>query len=576
MFRPYRLLFAAMNSGGGPLSRGAKRGSSRGLSRMARQQNASASATDGVTRSSAKAPSVFSHFSHVNESQQEQEHVLKAAAAMDASMKSPSSSSSDHVAGSDTTTAVVPCRWLSTDFFVQWSRLIRFSAPTGTLLLLLPCYMGSALGITRAIVLHGADWASVGAFFLPPHIIFWFGFGAFTMRSAGCIVNDMADRKFDRQVERTVSRPLASGALTMTQASFMLFTHLTLGLVVVSALHPMALATAMASVPIAFLYPLAKRYTHLPQFVLGMAFNWGVFVGYAAVLGTVDLTVTVPLWLSLICWTVVYDTVYAFQDIKDDEKVGVKSFARYINGEKRHLYLFLMPICVGLIGTGLAAHVASPYYIGVGVSMFYLFGLLDDLAERDKWSCANFFRRNVRVGILFFLSFVFGNLGWVGFIVWNRIVEEEEERERQKEKENAEDGKKENGTEEKDPEMSVEDASPVKLSWRNRILASMTVSTQEAARSIARTQAVENPNAHIDLLDRMLKPSFSFLQQHPNLLAKEKTVDIIPPYYRQEHFAQNVTGGLELAGYLSAEEARRWRDVYYASSDHYNWFSRGF
>lgn len=148
------------------------------------------------------------------------------------------------------------------------------------------------------------------------------------MRAAGCIVNDISDKDFDKDVERTKDRPLASGKLTKTQAALFLIPNLTVGLLVLTQLTPMSIAAAFGIIPVVIAYPLMKRYTNYPQVVLGMAFNWGVIVGYLAKSDYFLPEVILPAYLAGICWTLVYDTIYAFQDIKDDERIGVKSTAR--------------------------------------------------------------------------------------------------------------------------------------------------------------------------------------------------------------------------------------------------------
>lgn len=138
------------------------------------------------------------------------------------------------------------------------------------------------------------------------------------MRAAGCIVNDMSDKDFDKDVERTKNRPLASGKLTKSQAAIFLIPNLTVGLLVLTQLTPISIYAAFGIIPIVMIYPLMKRYTNYPQAVLGMAFNWGVIVGYLARSEIILPEVVLPVYLAGVCWTLVYDTIYAFQDIKDD------------------------------------------------------------------------------------------------------------------------------------------------------------------------------------------------------------------------------------------------------------------
>ena len=380
-------------------------------------------------------------------------------------------------------------------FFTNWARLIRFKSPVGTYLLLIPCYLGMASGVTTSMIGLGADWVSVGAPLLPPQLALWFALGAFTMRSAGCIVNDMLDREIDRSVERTANRPLACGDLSMRQASLILSGHLALGLIVVSALHPYSVALAFGVVPFAAAYPLAKRYTFYPQVVLGMVFNWGVFVGHAALAGSVNWSVCIPLYVACVIWTVLYDTVYAFQDLKDDEKIGVMSTARLLKGEKKSLYILIFPIAICLIVSGLNAQQSVLYYFGVTFAVYYLFMLLDNLNEKDTWSCGNFFRRNARVGVAMILAWFVGNLGWVIFMTLHTFIEENDEVIKK-------------GIEPEPHQTLWQRFRPREtLSWKDLALMGITGGSEAYVRDVAQAQALRL-GTHIDRLDRWLKPSF--------------------------------------------------------------------
>eukprot|EP01126_Amoeba_proteus_P046559 TRINITY_DN5269_c0_g1_i2.p1 TRINITY_DN5269_c0_g1~~TRINITY_DN5269_c0_g1_i2.p1 ORF type:complete len:170 (+),score=19.76 TRINITY_DN5269_c0_g1_i2:414-923(+) len=147
------------------------------------------------------------------------------------------------------------------------------------------------------------------------------------MRGAGCIVNDMWDIKLDRLVERTRTRPLASGQLTRKQATYLLISQLFLGLLVLLQFNWFSVGLGLCSIPLVFLYPSAKRFTNYPQFVLGLTFNWGAFMGWAAMYGSISPSVVIPLYIAGICWTLHYDTIYAHQDKDDDLLAGIKSTA---------------------------------------------------------------------------------------------------------------------------------------------------------------------------------------------------------------------------------------------------------
>lgn len=142
------------------------------------------------------------------------------------------------------------------------------------------------------------------------------------MRGAGCVINDMWDVEFDKKVERTQNRPLASGKVTFNEAFGVLGTQLSLGLAVLLSLPQSAIYAGLYSMPFVVSYPLMKRITNVPQAFLGVTFNWGVWVGYSAALGTISAMNILPFHAAGVLWTLVYDTIYGYQDRKDDLKIG--------------------------------------------------------------------------------------------------------------------------------------------------------------------------------------------------------------------------------------------------------------
>lgn len=230
-----------------------------------------------------------------------------------------------------------------------------------------------------------------------------FALGAFVMRGAGCTINDMWDRDFDRHVERTRTRPLASGQITMPQAAAFLGLQLSCGLGVLLSLHPSCISLGLLSMPLVVAYPLMKRVSNWPQLVLGLTFNWGALVGWTAVHGSLSLPHTLPLYAAGVCWTLVYDTLYGYQgthisshrrarlfwnllttppthpipptqkhtftsptDRKDDQKLGLKSTSLTLGD---HPQQALTAIAAGMTGsllvTGAASGLTWPYYLGV-------------------------------------------------------------------------------------------------------------------------------------------------------------------------------------------------------------------
>ncbi len=217
-----------------------------------------------------------------------------------------------------------------------YALLARLDRSIGTWLLLIPCFWSIAL--TKPL-LH-ISWGDLiilhGVFVL----------GALFMRSAGCVINDLWDRDFDSRVERTKERPLASGAIKPYQAILFLLLLLFLSFLVFLYLTPMAKILAIISlVPVA-IYPLAKRFTSLPQLILGLTFNWGALMGWAAVTNQLSWA-AVWLWFGGIAWTIVYDTIYAHQDKKDDMAIGLKS-AAITFGDTTKPILALLSLLMGI------------------------------------------------------------------------------------------------------------------------------------------------------------------------------------------------------------------------------------
>ena len=209
----------------------------------------------------------------------------------------------------------------------SWSRpylrLSRFDRPIGSWLLLMPCWWSAALaaGVAR-------DVSQL------PLVIVLFFIGAFVMRGAGCTWNDITDRDLDARVERTRSRPLPAGQVSVAQAFAFLVLQALIGLAVLLQFNRFAIMTGIASLVIVAVYPFMKRITWWPQVVLGLAFSWGALMGFAVTLGRIDLT-ALMLYAGSIAWVIGYDTIYAHQDAEDDALIGVKSTARLF-GERTH------------------------------------------------------------------------------------------------------------------------------------------------------------------------------------------------------------------------------------------------
>src|SRR5664279_4297400 len=240
----------------------------------------------------------------------------------------------------------------------QWSRpylrLARLDRPIGSWLLLLPCWWSAALAAGVA--------GSIAA--LPLQIVL-FLVGAFAMRGAGCTWNDITDRDLDALVERTRSRPIPAGQVSVPQAAAFLVVQALIGLAVLLQFNRFAVMTGIASLIIVAVYPFMKRITWWPQIVLGLAFSWGALMGFAVTLGRIDLT-AVALYAGSISWVIGYDTIYAHQDAEDDALIGIKSTARLFGARTHRALVVFYALAVLLIGVALwLAGARWPAWIGL-------------------------------------------------------------------------------------------------------------------------------------------------------------------------------------------------------------------
>jgi 4-hydroxybenzoate polyprenyltransferase len=231
---------------------------------------------------------------------------------------------------------------------ISLANLIRLFNQTGTLLLLFPTLWSLFL-------------ASQG--FPNLNLLFIFIFGSFLMRSAGVIMNDLADQSFDRQVQRTQHRPLASGQLSRLQALGLLGVLLGLAASLLWFLNPLALLLSPVALLLAGAYPFCKRFLHIPQLILGLAFGWGGVMAWAAARNQLELS-TWALFAATVCWTVAYDTIYAIQDKEDDLRIGLKSSAILFGS-----FTWLGVGLAGLLMLGCLSMVAKINHLGYEYSL---------------------------------------------------------------------------------------------------------------------------------------------------------------------------------------------------------------
>lgn len=284
---------------------------------------------------------------------------------------------------------------------LPYAKLARVDRPIGTYLLLLPGLWSIGMAAENG---HMPDLKLMALF----------GIGAFVMRGAGCTINDFWDRDIDGKVKRTSQRPLASGKVSPAQAIMFLAAQCTVGLGVLVQMNHFTIALGAASlVPVA-LYPLAKRVTGWPQAVLGLTFNWGALLGWAAVHGSLDLTVTGPLYIGGAFWTLMYDTIYAHQDKDDDRALGLRSSALTI-GDKN-----AKPVLAGFGAAAIGLWAIAGMNAGLGESPLYWAALAGSGAHfawqigtadlHDRMNLTNRFVSNQTVGLIMLTGIVGGKL----------------------------------------------------------------------------------------------------------------------------------------------------------------------
>ncbi|XP_034251072.1 4-hydroxybenzoate polyprenyltransferase, mitochondrial [Thrips palmi] len=280
-------------------------------------------------------------------------------------------------------------------------KLMRIDRPIGTWLLYWPCGWSIAMG------------ASAGC--LPSlEMLSLFAIGAFVMRGAGCTINDLWDRDIDSKVARTQDRPLVNGSISPLDAVIFLMGQLGVGLLVLLQLNAYCVVLGASSLGLVILYPLMKRVTYWPQFILGLTFNWGALLGWAAIHGSVDLAVCLPLYLAGTCWTIFYDTIYAHQDKVDDVLLGIKSTAiKFGDNTKLWLSGFGTSMIGGLLLSGMSCGIGWPYYASVAAVASHLASQVYKLDINNPSDCANKFISNHQVGLILFLGIVLGMLSKV-------------------------------------------------------------------------------------------------------------------------------------------------------------------
>ena len=269
----------------------------------------------------------------------------------------------------------------------QYLLLMRADRPIGSFLLLWPTLW--------SLWLAGGGQPSAS-------IVLIFIVGVFVMRSAGCVINDYADRNIDPDVARTCNRPIATGMVLPREALILFSALCGIALLLVLQLNALSIKLSVVAVFLAASYPFMKRFTHLPQIYLGMAFGWSIPMAFAAQSGQLPVAIWL-LFLANICWTVAYDTMYAIVDRDDDVKIGVMSTAILFGRNDRVIIALLqLTTLVLLVWTGLIFERGSYYYFGLLLASFFFLYQQWLIAERDSKRCLQAFLNNNWFGAVIF------------------------------------------------------------------------------------------------------------------------------------------------------------------------------
>jgi 4-hydroxybenzoate polyprenyltransferase len=278
--------------------------------------------------------------------------------------------------------------------------LTRLRKPIGFMLLFWPC----AWGLTLAYDFEN----NLSNYFFYLTLFF---LGSILMRSAGCIVNDILDKEFDKKISRTKNRPIASGKISiklgLTYIIFLCF----IALLVLLNFNTLTIILALGSMPLAFSYPLMKRYTYWPQFFLGITFNYGLILGWVCIRNQIEL-VPIILYIGAIFWTLGFDTIYGYQDIKDDEIIGVKSTSiKFKKNPKLFLITCYLIFMVSLITVGFFMKFNLIFYLFLSMPILHLFFYqIYNFNFKDPKNCLKIFKTNNLLGIIVLSNILIGKV----------------------------------------------------------------------------------------------------------------------------------------------------------------------
>ena len=289
--------------------------------------------------------------------------------------------------------------------FRAWLELMRADRPIGIWLLLLPCWQGLALAVPGRATDGGDLWGVHDLW-----LVAAFAVGATAMRGAGCTLNDIVDRDFDRAVQRTRNRPLPSGRISLSGAVIFGLCLCLVGAGVLLTLNGTAIAIGLAAILPAVFYPFAKRLTWWPQLALGVTFNWGALVGWAAITGSLSLS-PLLLYAGGICWTIGYDTIYALMDRDDDRQIGIRSTALLFGERAKPAIGIFYAGAIALAGlAGLFAGLGTLFWVGLAAYGLHLAWQVRVLRINDRILCLRLFRSSRDAGLLLLLAILAGGV----------------------------------------------------------------------------------------------------------------------------------------------------------------------
>jgi|TARA_B110000116_G_scaffold254345_1_gene251792 4-hydroxybenzoate polyprenyl transferase len=278
--------------------------------------------------------------------------------------------------------------------------LTRLKKPIGFMLLFWPCLWG--LTIVYDFNSDLLNYFSFATLFLS---------GSILMRSAGCIVNDIVDKNFDKKVERTKNRPITSGKISIKLASIYALILCGIAFLVLINFNKLTILMALISMPLAFTYPLMKRITYWPQLFLGITFNYGLVLAWVSIADEISI-IPIILYLGAIFWTLGYDTIYGFQDIKDDEIIGIKSTSiKFKNDPKKFLFICYFVFIVSLLLIGILMSFKIYYFLFIIIPILHLLVFqIKKLNTKLPIDCLNKFKSNNFLGLIIFINILIGKL----------------------------------------------------------------------------------------------------------------------------------------------------------------------